>query len=303
MSRPDDAPAEERDLRWIVDAYERAQKTRLEMGERLRSFLRDRKTPDGSSVEPAADLQSIRKGETDGPFPLLGRTYRRHWAEERELRKAMEELVYGHPAWPWLEKVRGVGTTLAGRLLGRLDIRMADTPSAFWAYCGLGTVPGVEYRCRQCGLRRSVPVGFEIQTEHRRAGSSRNCSGSLERHRGPDEGVRVAQPRPTRGKKRSYDPTAKKLCYLIGTSFLKNGGAYEELYRRERRRLDESRPGWQDGRRHLAALRKTEKVFLANLWCVWREAEGLEMTDPYPVEVQGQPGHLDPWSMVESTSG
>lgn len=301
--------ARQSDLRWIVDAYERAQEIRLEMGERLRAFLQNGRNggsgPPGSpsDVRPARTLEEVRSGETDGPYPLLGRTYRRHWTEESELRRAMERLVHDHPAWPWLERVRGVGTTLAGRLLGRLDVRKADTPSGFWAYCGLATVPGAEYRCSTCGLRRSLPAGWDLRSGHDRFRGDGACPGRLERHRGPEDGVRVAQPAPGRGRKRSYDPTAKKVCYLIGTSFLKNGGAYEELYREERRKLERTRSGWRDGRKHLTALRKVEKAFLVNLWCVWREAEGLELTEPYPTGVQGQPRHHDPWKMVESASG
>lgn len=44
---------------------------------------------------------------------------------ERMLAREMARRVAEHPAWPWLERVRGVGPTLAARLLARLRIDRA----------------------------------------------------------------------------------------------------------------------------------------------------------------------------------
>jgi hypothetical protein len=111
--------------------------------------------------------------------------------------------------------------------------------------------------------------------------------------------VRVAQPRPGRGERAAYDRQAKKICYLVGTSFLRAGGRYEQLYRRERAELDLSRPGWAEGRKHLTALRKMEKVFLSHLFIVWREALGLPVTLPYAQAHAGHTERSGPWEMVD----
>jgi hypothetical protein len=292
-----------RDLRWIADAYEQAQRVRLETGERIRAILqgRDQRTTDGGQVlSPATILTAIRRGEADGPVVLLGRTYRRHWEAEQELRRAMNAALAAHPAWPWLARVKGIGATLAAKLLARLDVHRAPHPSSFWSYCGLATVPGIEYRCRVCGLRASYPVRYNVKALHNQPESRAACSGELQPVRGPEHNVRVAQPRPASGEKASYDQYAKKVCYLIGISFIRTNSAYGEFYRRERAKLHEERRGWTVGRVHYAALRKTEKLFLAHLWVVWRRAEGASVETPYAHAVLGRTDYIPPEAMVDS---
>lgn len=292
-----------RDLRWIADAYEQAQRVRVETGERIRAILqgRDERADAVDVAAPAADvLAAIRRGDTDGPVPLLGRTYRRHADEERELRRAMVTALTGHPAWPWLSRVRGIGATLAAKLLARLDVQRAPSPSSFWSYCGLATVPGTEYRCSTCGLRASFPTRYRVKGQHVRPDTKGPCTGTLGAHRGPDAGIRVAQPRPASGEKAAYDQYAKKVCYLIGVSFLRSGSAYEQYYREQRVRLERERPGWTAGRVHFAALRKTEKLFLAQLWAVWREALGLPIASPYAQGVLGREDYIPPSRMIDA---
>lgn len=291
-----------RDLRWIADAYEQAQRVRVETGERIRAILQGRdERADAVELDsaPGDVLAAIRRGDTDGPVPLLGRTYRRHADEERELRRAMVSALTDHPAWPWLSRVKGIGATLAAKLLARLDVTRAPAPSSFWSYCGLATVPGTEYRCATCGLRASFPTRYRVKGAHMRSDTRASCSGTLEAHRGPEAGIRVAQPKPASGEKAAYDQYAKKVCYLIGVSFLRSGSAYERYYREQRERLERERPGWTGGRVHFAALRKTEKLFLAQLWAVWREAVGLPVTTPYAQGVLGRADYISPDSMVE----
>jgi hypothetical protein len=291
-----------RDLRWIADAYEQAQRVRLETGERLRAILQGRDHRDTGSApahDASAVLAEIRSGESDGPVPILGRTYRRHAEAERDLRRAMLTALADHPAWPWMARVKGIGPTLAARLLARLDVAKAPSPSSFWSYCGLATVPGIEYRCVVCGLRSSFPTRYRVRGPHNDPRSQQRCPGQLEAVRGPDDGVRVAQPKPAAGERACYDQLAKKICYLIGVSFLRSGSAYERFYRRERAKLGRERPGWSDGRLHFAALRKMEKLFLAHLWVVWREGLGLPATTPYAHAILRHEEYLPPEAMVE----
>jgi hypothetical protein len=291
-----------RDLRWIADAYEQAQRVRLETGERLRAILQGRDHREGESLktdDAAGVLAQIRSGDVDGPVPILGRTYRRHAEAERDLRRAMLTALADHPAWPWLSRVKGIGPTLAARLLARLDVGKAPSPSSFWSYCGLATVPGIEYRCGSCGLRSSFPTRYRVRGPHNDPRTGHRCAGQLEAIRGPDDGVRVAQPRPAAGERACYDQLAKKICYLVGVSFLRSGSAYERYYRRERAKLQRERPGWSDGRIHFASLRKMEKLFLAHLWAVWREGVGLTATTPYAHAVLRHDDYLPPEAMME----
>jgi hypothetical protein len=66
---------------------------------------------------------------------------------------------------------------------------------------------------------------------------------------------------------------------------------------RERRRGDGKivEVMWKDAmpiHRHLAAIRKMMKHFLADLWFVWRTLEGLPTTDLYVREHLGHEGAL-----------
>ncbi len=41
------------------------------------------------------------------------------------------------------------------------------------------------------------------------------------------------------------------------------------------------------------------KLFLACLWLVWREAEGLPSRSPYAIEKKGHSTVISPWEMID----
>jgi hypothetical protein len=296
MSEP--LSPENRDLRWIAAAFETAQAHRLRTGEQIRGIAQGRDAAPAPLTAGALEalLSRIRAGTTSGPVPVLGEAYRRQWNEERDLLRLMSEQLARHPAWPWLERVRGMGPSLAARLLARLEIERAPTPSSFWSYCGLATVAAEVFRCAECGYELSLPSGRHVRMGHRAPVTGEPCSGALA---AAGAGVRrVAQPRPTRGESAPYDREAKKLCYLIGISFVRQGDAYKRYYDEQRARLDAAKPDWIPRRRHLTALRMTEKLFLAHLWLVWREALGLPITAPYADSRDDVAPAPRPWAMV-----
>lgn len=248
MSRgaPDDAaPTAAFDaapLRWAVGALESATARRRRVEERLRAAVTgaDARWPTAAPLDgPAARalLAHVRAGRTVGPVPVLGCFLRLRHLEEAEARARVAAAVALHPTWPWLSSLHGMGPVLAARLLARLDVTCAATPSAFVAHCGLAP-------------RRATPG---------------------------------------RGAPPAYDRRAKVACHLIARSWLRNGGAYAEYYRAQRRRRDAQRPAWPPARRHLTALRAAEQAFLAHLWVAWREALGLPALAPYAEAVLGLP--------------
>jgi len=301
---------ETQDLRWIAAAFESAQAQRLRTGEQIRTLIGNRESGDpslssgqvgnrhGEAAKSEALLARIRAGVASGPVPALGDVYRSQWNEERDLLRLLTERIARHPAWPWLERVRGIGPSLSARLLARLEIDRAPTPSSFWSYCGLATVAAQLYRCDDCGYELSLPEGRHLRSDHRVPGSGRPCAGALAL---VGEGTkRVAQPRPSRGENAPYDREAKKLCYLIGTSFVRQGDTYRRYYNDQRARLDTAKPDWIPRRRHLTALRMTEKLFLAHLWLVWREQLGLPVTAPYADSREDAAPAPRPWAMVDA---
>ncbi len=291
-----------RDLRSIAAAFESAQAQRLRTGEQIRALVQARGEPRWQPSRGANDvdalLAQIRAGAALAVVAPLGETYRRQWIDERDLLRLMSDQLARHPAWAWLGRVRGVGPSLAARLLARLDIERAPTPSSFWSYCGLATVAADVYRCDQCGFELSLPTGRQVRSAHRRPAGGQACTGALVlAGEGPR---RVAQPRPGRGENAAYDREAKKLCYLIGISFVRQGDSYKRYYQEQRARLDASKHDWIPRRRHLTALRMTEKLFLAHLWLVWREQLGLPITAPYADERDEAVATPRPWAMVST---
>jgi hypothetical protein len=98
--------------------------------------------------------------------------------------------------------------------------------------------------------------------------------------------------RPKKGEKLVYNKKAKAIMHLIGVQLLRKG-PYRQIYENARekyeteQRFDDSGKEWTKGHYHMAALRKVKKLFLAHLWEVWRELEGLPIRPAYILEHGG----------------
>ena len=270
------------ELRLLYQLFEEAQRARIAHGERVRAFLQGRSS--GGVGETCEDvdhlLTEISRGGSGGAPRILERAYARSIAEEAMLAIELRRVVEDHPAWPWLEQQRGIGHHLSARLLSRLDVNRARTPSAFWAYCGLGTVPGAAYRCERCGLEVAYPIGYQVRPTHYARGGTRECLGELSMVGDPSS-TRVAPRRTAAGGRAAYDAQARNACYLIGVSLLRCRSEYRSYYDAERIRLAGEHSGWTPRRSHLSALRKMEKAFLRDLWLAWRRAVSLPIVSPY----------------------
>ncbi len=270
------------ELRLLYQLYAEAQESRIAHGERLRAILQGRSFSHLPTTVGDADplLKAIAHGQTAGAPRILERAYSRAVDDEACAAAALRQAIEQHPAWPWLTNTKGVGHLLAARLLSRLDVTRAKTPSAFWAYCGLGTIPGIGYSCPQCGLAVAYPVGYQAPATHLTHGGRRRCPGKFESVVG-NQATRVAPRRSILGGRASYDAQARISCYLIGLSMLRCGSEYREFYDSARAKLAASRPGWTPKRCHLSALRRMEKTFLRDLWIAWRRAVNLPVLQPY----------------------
>ena len=286
LQRLSTADAFAHDLRLLYQLYEDAQRSRIAHGERLRALFQGRSFDGFGTIagDPDSLLKTIARGDSVGAPRVLEKAYWRAGEDENDAAAALRVEIASHPAWPWLSQQRGVGELLAGRLLSRLDITRAKTPSAFWAYCGLATIPGNAYRCPRCKLEIGIPADYKLRDSHFTRGAARLCAGHLELIGG--DATRVAPRRSAAGGRNTYDAHARKSCYLIGVSMLRSGSEYRAYYDAERERLAGERPGWTAKRSHLAALRKMEKAFLRELWVAWRKAVGLSTVRPYHPRIQ-----------------
>jgi len=108
------------DLRWQVDLYYQVQKIRVGLGNRV---------------------DAIARGADHGDMALLQRWYSVFFKLEDQVQEEMARQAKQHPAYQWLIRIKGIGPTLAAKLIALVgpDEAMAarDTVSKLWAFAGL----------------------------------------------------------------------------------------------------------------------------------------------------------------------
>ncbi|MFA6279066.1 MAG: hypothetical protein WC638_03215 [Candidatus Paceibacterota bacterium] len=184
-------------------------------------------------------------------------------------------LIQGHPAYHWFSRVKGVGRENIGKVIGLIDINKANSVSALWQFAGYGVVDG-------------------------KAPKRVKGGGTL-----------------------SYNSQLRTMCWRLGGSLMKSSGCFYDFYAEEKAKylqryehrgikiVPASKLPKQNGKCyepediiseghvHNQALRKMIKLFLACLWLVWREAEGLPTRAPYSAEYLGHTHIISPWDMVD----
>lgn len=221
-------------LRYLGDLYQQLQKTRIATENRIRAY---------KQLNDIGDAPTFFYDVADIFKKLERRT-------SSEARKELEKL----PIWTeWLQYVKGVGPTLAAKILGMIGhISRFDTISKLWRYAGYAVI-----------------------------------DGKAERGLGPDN-------------KFHYNRRLKTALYLLGESFIKQRSKYREVYDHYKKLYAEVKhPEWPAWRIHRTAMRKMIKRFLAHLWLVWRELEGLPTRPPYAHEYLGHTSIDDPWKYCE----
>jgi len=91
--------------------------------------------------------------------------------------------------------------------------------------------------------------------------------------------------RPVKGEKLHYNKFLKsKLLGVLAKSFLINNNHYRKFYDDYKHRLESKNWGASKLHRHRAALRYMMKMFLIDLYKMWREIEELPVREPYKEE-------------------
>lgn len=251
-----------------------------------------RRLYDAQKLRIQSDLR-LQQLQRDGALPKEYAEDAFAKAEEydRKAEHEYERVLWGEiKDWPiitrWLGNVKGIGPRLSGLLVANIaPVERFPNVSKLWAYCGLHVIDG-----------------------------------------------RAAKRE--KGKKSNWNSELKTTCWKVAGSFLKARSPYRELYDAYRqaivtRELDKGsiiwktegektkviahaqpavladspeppkEPEWTLGRIHNMGMRWMAKLFLSHLWCVWREIEGLEVTEPYVIQILGHRDRIDPWSMIE----
>lgn len=192
---------------------------------------------------------------------------------EEELRVLVTGRMAQHPAWPWLQQVKGCGPENTAKVVGLVEISRAETISALWSFAGYGVVNGLAPR-RQKGEK--LTYNAELRTMCWRVASS----------------LLRAQ-----GKFAEYY-NREKAKYQ--QRFLAEGREIVPAANlpREKGKKVETAQFISEGHVHHMALRKMIKLWLACLWLVWRAAENLPTRAPYALE-HGHSTLISPWEMVD----
>ncbi len=200
-------------------------------------------------------------GETE--YSLIKEYVRLLEAEEQQF-KDVGKALKSFPVWTeFLESVRGVGPAMAGVIISEIDIAKAMYPSSLHKYAGLDVA--------EDGKGRSRKSEHLVQVEYTdREGKAATRNGI------------------------TFNPFLKtKLVGVLGSSFIKLGGPYREIYDSYKNRL-QNRPDLTEeskGHIHNMAVRYMIKIFLIDLHREWRALEGYTPTAPYHVAKLGLRDH------------
>lgn len=191
--------------------------------------------------------------------------------------KTIAEVIENHPAFPWFSQVKGIGKENIAKVIGLVDISKASYVSSLWKFAGFAVEDGKAPRAQR---GKKLEFNRQLRTMCWRLISSLN-----------------------RAKGSYYEYFLKQKEHYT-QRFLQNGFTIipaEQLpfkMERGKRIRYESDKVISLGHVNNMAKRKMIKLFLAHLWLVWREAEGLPTSKPYVQEYKGHEHIISPWEMT-----
>lgn len=255
-------------MRWLTDVYTQVQKLRIANSNRVDA--------------------SDRGADTNQPDPFVANLVARLEDIEDDIFRQMKSGVKEHPAWPWLDGVKGMGPTLSTKIIGLIgDISKFDTVSKLWSFSGYGLKDGARQR----------PIKGEKLSYNRRlktavylAGDSFIKSRSPYRDLYDDAKLRYRESKQIQPL-HSYTGTGEVLPDRETVSGKKE---WDAMISAANKAAGEEAV-WSDGHVDNASRRVMVKMFLSHLWEVWREAEGLPVRPAYAHEYLGHTTYHDPW--------
>jgi hypothetical protein len=229
----------------LYATFKEIQKTRISMGNRL--FAKEEATMD--------DLVGAME------------------AIERKALRAIEDELDAYPVWTeWMTKIRGVGPSIAGGVIGiiaNVGISRFDTPSALWAYSGLSVEEDGRAPRREKGKASSYNPKLKTLLLGVLADSFVKQRTPVYRDIYDQEKARqLARPHPA-------------------------GELAEKFNGRGKKYRDTDLNLWPC-HAEKRARRKAAKVFLLHSWMVWRALEGLPLRAPWVLEKGGHTTFIEP---------
>ena len=267
-------------LKSLVNGFYTIQRNRIQIGNAVVANFKDKigQDPGTSEEELEVDakllLQNLRRSYTritDGVARLTPRNFKQDghistfseialiemydslMEAEQDAEKRIQQAVKEFPIYKvFLEDVKGCGPMMSAVVISQFDIYKAEYPSSLHAYAGLDVVNG---------------KGRSRQKEHLVDQTYTDRDGKEQIKKGI-----------------SFNPFVKtKLIGVLGSSFIKTGGPYREVYDNYKHRLQHM-PAHAEktkGHIHNMAVRYMVKRFLTDLYKAWRALEGLPVAPEY----------------------
>lgn len=316
------------EARFLVDAYYSMQENRIRSAHQVRTLAEPKKTA----------TETGKEFWTAEPHDVLEWLYGQEEHLEKQIRSALDYYSGSHTAGVWARSNKGIGPVIAAGLLANIDITKAPTVGHIWRFAGLdptnkwlGTAKATDLVDKVLsddgsGKRRR---GAEVsEDQFLRMCAAVNSSPERIRLRLVDREtseVDMSRAAVIKGlAKRPWNASLKRLCFLIGDSFVKVSNRPDDFYGK----LYKSRKDWETARNqqhlyaeqartsleekrfspntdafkwysqgmlppariHLRAQRRAVKLFLAHFHEVlyWTTYQRLP---PFPYVLENVPGH------------
>ena len=187
---------------------------------------------------------------------------------ENNISKLIKNELKGIPVYEkFLKKVKGCGCIMSAVLISYIDIEKATNASKIVQYAGLNS--GMVFGKKK-NEKREIVVTSDL----------------------------VRGDKPTKGYLLPYNKKLKtKLLGVLADCFIKCNSQYKVYYDNYKTRLSNSeafvngteRKWKEESKAHIdrASRRYMIKIFLQDLYGVWRSLEGLEVREPYQKEYLG----------------
>lgn len=251
-------------VRTIVRTMYDFQDMRVRMANRLK------KKKDGSDQANAEEIEL-----EDDSIPILTEVWKDLQASEKKLAKQLESELKAVPVYTkFLKDVKGCGPLMSAVIVSEYDIHKATTVSKLWQFTGLnpGMVKGMKAKgSKKDGTFETFKTSEMVRGDRRTPGYLAPFNGFLR----------------------------TKMVGVLASSFIKSRSPYRDYYDNYKARLEQEEnevvhigksTAWKDvskGHRDMAAKRYMIKMFLKDLYVIWRTLEGLEVRAPYQEEYLG----------------
>jgi len=203
----------------------------------------------------------------------------------RRIGKALQPV----PVWTeWASGVNGVGPFIAGKLACLYYWKMLPICED----CGGLLVRNDGLHCEDCGKAAKGDGVLKYRVERRDFQTVSKWWAFLGRHC-----VDGKMPKRKKGEVANWSTPGRTVTFMLGECFVKqkSSNPYRAYYDERRAYRERTHPEASKGHRHNMAKNETVKLFLSHWWHIARTIEGLPVSEPYPITIQGHTGKIKPY--------